>query len=198
MATAIILQTEGRRVYLLGNTYPVKDQIKSGGGKWDAQRGAWYVGVQRKALAEQLAGKATEGLQQRAQAEREDGISTSARVIKGRAEYQGKTYYVLAVGRSQADGKPYAKLAFRDGSRVFWAHDAGAVKVLKMYEEPTSIDALRAYAQRMQDTRAEFGNEMCAECEERRATTTAADSSGFVAGVCGRCASMSRWERSYC
>jgi hypothetical protein len=39
--------------------------------------------------------------------------------------------------------------------------------------------------------------EMCAECGERHAVTTASDSSGIVAGVCRRCAQMSSWERSY-
>jgi hypothetical protein len=195
---AITLQKEGRRVYLLGNTYPVKDQIKSGGGKWDAEKKAWYLGVQRKALAEELAGQATAGLQQRAQAERENGISTSACVIKGRAQYEGKTYYILAIGTT-AEGKQYAKLAFRDGSRVFWAKNADAVTVLRTYEEPTSIDSLRAYAERMKSAKEEFGGDgMCAECEERRAVTTASDSSGFIAGVCARCASMSPYERSYC
>lgn len=154
----ITLQTVGRRVYLIGNTYPVKDQIKSGGGKWDADRKAWYVGVQRKALAEELAGKAINGLASQAQVERENGISTSARIIKGRAQYEGRAYYVLAVGHT-AEGKRYVKLAFRDGSRVFWARNPEAVTVRTTYETPTSIDSLRAYAEHR---RAEDAGE--AEC----------------------------------
>ncbi|KKN38758.1 hypothetical protein LCGC14_0750210 [marine sediment metagenome] len=91
-----------------------------------------------------------------------DGIDTSDRVVRGRATYAGKTYYVLAEGISQRTGKPYAKLAFRDGSRVFWAKNVADVEVVKRYNEPTSIDALRAYANRR---RAEDAGEVeCALC----------------------------------
>jgi hypothetical protein len=38
----------------------------------------------------------------------------------------------------------------------------------------------------------------CDECGERRAVTTALDSSGITGRVCGRCAGMASYERSYC
>jgi hypothetical protein len=38
----------------------------------------------------------------------------------------------------------------------------------------------------------------CNECGERRAVTTALDSSGIAGAVCGRCARMSQYERSFC
>jgi hypothetical protein len=40
-------------------------------------------------------------------------------------------------------------------------------------------------------------SESCAECGRWGACVEAADSSGIVARVCRRCASMSEWERSY-
>jgi hypothetical protein len=196
----ITLQTEGRRVYLLGNTYPVKDRIKAGGGKYDPERKAWYVGVQRRELAAQLAGQASATLEKEREKEREDGISLTANVIRGRAEYKGKTYYILAHGHSRDTGAEYAKLCSRDGKMVFWAskEHMSTLEILKIYKEPTSIQSLRDYADRMKDARGEFGgDDMCAECGARRATTTASDSSGITAGVCGRCASMSQWERSF-
>lgn len=41
-------------VAITGNTYPVKDQIKALGGRWDAERKAWMVPVERAAQARQL------------------------------------------------------------------------------------------------------------------------------------------------
>lgn len=143
----ITLEHVGRRIYLIGNTYPVKDQIRDAGAKWDPERKAWYVGSQRKEVAEKIVGHL-------AGQKSEDGgetVSLDARVIRGRAEYQGKTYYLLAHGWSQKTGKQYAKLAFRDGSRVFWASDASAVKIIKQYEEPRSINQLREYAEKIKD-----------------------------------------------
>lgn len=40
----ITLEHIGRRVYLRGNTYPIKREIHGIGGHWDADAGAWWVG----------------------------------------------------------------------------------------------------------------------------------------------------------
>lgn len=36
------LEQDGSRWYILGNTYPIKDSIKSSGGRFDGARKAWY------------------------------------------------------------------------------------------------------------------------------------------------------------
>ena len=51
---AIALQTEATRIYLVGDTFPAKDQIKSIGGHWDAERRAWWVGKGKLADAENI------------------------------------------------------------------------------------------------------------------------------------------------
>jgi hypothetical protein len=48
MAPGITLQREGSRVYVAGNTYPVKDAIKAAGGHWDGDRKQWWVGAAKQ------------------------------------------------------------------------------------------------------------------------------------------------------
>lgn len=52
----VTVTREGRRSYLSGDTYPLKDAIKTAGGHWDADRRAWWIGDEAKAQA--LAAKA--------------------------------------------------------------------------------------------------------------------------------------------
>lgn len=194
---SIQIQTEGRRTYLTGNTYPYRDRIRAIGAHWDAGRKAWWTA--KKADAEALVQELQGAEQQAAEQEREAGISTSDPVIRGRAKYRGKTYYVLAHGVSQKTGKPYCKLAFRDGSRVFWARDVRDVEIIKEYREPKSIDSLRAYAEEAKRHQEQYpGHDgQCDECKERRGIIECQDSSGITGLCCRRCASLSPYERSF-
>lgn len=45
-------------VAITGNTYPVKDQIKALGGRWNAERKAWMVPADRAAEAQALVSRA--------------------------------------------------------------------------------------------------------------------------------------------
>lgn len=45
----ITIKTEGRRFYLIGNTYPIKDAIKNAGCSWDKDKGAWWTGSKERA-----------------------------------------------------------------------------------------------------------------------------------------------------
>ena len=151
---SIQIQKEGRRHYLIGNTFSIKDQIKSAGGHWDPDKRAWWVSKP------DVAAKFTQtslDFGEAAPAPKEETVHLDSRVIRGRAMYEGKAYYLLAQGISQASGRPYAKLCYRDGSKVFWAKDASQVVVQKTYEECTSINALRAYAERAKERQAEHG-----------------------------------------
>jgi hypothetical protein len=158
--STITLETVGRRVYLRGNTYPVRDQLSAGGAKWDPEQKGWYLGVQRRELAERLAAQSGAAQQAAARREREEGISPDADVIRGRCQVpnaEGKlvTYYVLAQGTGSKG--PYLKLCFRDGSKVFWARDPSKAQNLKMYRSPTSIASLRAFAEKAKS----FGTSEC-------------------------------------
>ena len=46
-AQAIQVEKEGRRVYLYGKTYPIKDDLKSLGARFDGQKRAWWFSSQK-------------------------------------------------------------------------------------------------------------------------------------------------------
>lgn len=50
--STITIQSEGRRHYLIGDTYPIKNAIRGAGCNWDRDRGAWWTG--KREVAEQL------------------------------------------------------------------------------------------------------------------------------------------------
>lgn len=157
----ISIQTEGRRTYITGDTYPVRDRIRAIGAKWDATRKAWWTG--KRAEAETLVAELNETAPAPAAEERSSDASNAPRdgldsVVAGRAEYKGKTYYVagrIDRGRTHWDDevapvttRDGAKvlLYFRDGSRQFWA-PLEAVRFLRGYSRPQTIRSLRDYAE---------------------------------------------------
>ena len=126
----IQIQSEGRRHYLIGNTYPIKDQLRKCGAKWDPDRRAWWTG--KKEVAEQIVAEAANAPAAGtadAPAPASDRLEDDSR-IAGKATYKGKTYILVWEGETRRG--PAAKLAFADGSKVFWA-DAAAVQVTKRY-----------------------------------------------------------------
>lgn len=146
----VTIEQVGRRYYLKGDTYPIKDVLRGAGCRWDARRKQWWTG--KKEVAERLASTdhAPAG-----EAKREEKVE----YVAGKAEYRRKTYYVVGRvvrGRTHwddtvepvktRDGGRYL-LAFFDGSRTFWA-DATAVRIVKQYDKPQTIAGLRRYAER--------------------------------------------------
>jgi len=51
---SIAIKAEGKRLYAIGNTYPIKDALKGIGAKWDADAKAWWVGVVKRSELEAL------------------------------------------------------------------------------------------------------------------------------------------------
>jgi len=154
----ISLQTEGRRIYVTGNTYPFKDQLKAAGAKFDGARKAWWIGVQKRDEIERAVAKA-----EPKQAQQSNGGGNTPRegldsIVAGRGKYKGRTYYLA--GREERgrthwddgvvpvqtrDGAKYL-LYFRDGSKQFWAAQE-LVEVGKIYQAPKTIRSLREYAE---------------------------------------------------
>lgn len=119
----ITLQTEGRRVYIIGNSFPIKEQIKSAGGHWDSDRKAWWIGAGKKEEIE----KAISGAP--AEQKKEEEIYDGE--VKGKASYKGKTYYVRFYGTT-VKGESF-RLVTLDGKLSFWA-DAVNVEWVKQYQ----------------------------------------------------------------
>lgn len=122
----VTIEKQGRRFYIKGNTYAIKDRLKSAGCKWDADSKCWYTG--KKEIADKLAGTELP-------AAKSGGFTKpttddlSNRRCDGKVEYKGRTYYV--VGRSQAKAKLW--LTVLDCSIEFWAAEAEC-KWVKRYE----------------------------------------------------------------
>jgi len=165
--SGITLQTEGRRTYITGNTYPIRDQIRAIGAHWDAKRKAWWTS--KRAEAEALIAQAGESAPAAPQPSQQDRTPRDGKdsIVAGRAEYKGRTYYIAGrrdsaggrrVGYGWADAveavttRDGAKvlLYFRDGSSQFWA-DRSAVSIVKTYDRAQTIAKLAEYAQRAKD-----------------------------------------------
>lgn len=164
----------GRRFYFRGAPFAAKDILRRGGAKWDPAERAWWTGKQE--IADELAGKIANNPDQ------EERLDRNARVLQGRAAYQGNTFFLLAEGVSRQTGKPYAKLAYKDGSRVFWAKDATQVRVITRYQEPKSLEALQSFMARKAKER-ETGE---CSCRCHRESNAGAPGSTLYDG-CERC-----------
>lgn len=174
---SIQIETEGRRTYIVGNTYPVRDQIRALGAHWDSERKAWWTAKAEEArqLAERLNGAQTApAASQGAPSSKapRDGLNS---VVAGRATYKGHTYYVAgrtAKGRTHWDDRVEAittqdgqkvLLYFRDGSSQFWAPlrqfgdrvtvaemattPPDVVCIVKSYDRPQTIRGLQRFAE---------------------------------------------------
>lgn len=134
MSAAIQIDSQGRRHYLRGNTYPIKDALRDAGCKWDGAEKAWWTG--KREVAERLLAAAVTAPQvssaPRSDAgKREETVGKNTAVI-GRGSYKDQPCLVLWLGAtSRGQG---AKLAAIDGGRIWWA-DAALVTITKRYAE---------------------------------------------------------------
>lgn len=128
----ITLEKIGKRIYIRGNTYSIKDELKSLGAKWDPQGKAWWALSEKEDELKQVVKSALA----------KNGFKNL--LVHGRAIYRGKAYYLLFEGETK---RGYSiRLTFRDGSKDFWVKDVSDVQILKRYEHPRSIEDLHAYA----------------------------------------------------
>src|SRR4051812_10682709 len=117
---AVSVEKQGQRVYLVGDTYAVRDRIKAMGGHWDGGRRAWWVGAKKAAEAEALAASLAA-----APPAPKAGPGDDAR-LKAKVTYKGRTYYVIAESADRC------RLTVLDGSVDFWA-DKSACELVKVY-----------------------------------------------------------------
>ena len=181
--SSITLETAGTRIYLIGNTYPVKDAIKAAGGHWDGERRAWWLGAAKRAEAERLATATPAPSAASSDTSPYDGE------VRGTVTYTspktGKTskMYVRWEGRTSR-GTEAVRLVSFDGRIDFWA-DATSVQWIKRYalregyrgaraSYPT-LSGLRRYAAQAKTVR-EGGD--CPRCADREAR-------GLQTGYCG-------------
>lgn len=162
----ITLQRDGQRVYLTGDTFAIKDQIKGMGGHWDVDRRSWWVGIAKQAEAERLAAS-TPSASPDALRPKQDPSDIR---LTGKGKYKGRSYFL---GSRTRDGAKVRCLTLPDdkGDYLdFWAAIA-EVTVEKTYSpreyrgrtEYTTLGSIASFVAREKRTRAD-GGETCAEC----------------------------------
>lgn len=115
-SNTVATETIGRRIYITGNTFPLKEALKSAGCQWDSERRQWWIGAGKQAEIDAIIS---------APPPKED---LSTKRLYGKAQYKGREYYML--GESQT-GK--YRLTVLDGSIDFWA-DKAQCTVTKTYQ----------------------------------------------------------------
>lgn len=161
---AVTLERAKARVYFLGDTYPIRGDIKALGGHWDGDRRAWWVGAAKLAQAEALVASIgatptresaaladSVGLRPEAPAGmvtdklREEGRDADADAIArpredpGAIRLSGKGRYKgrdYYLGATTRDGRRVRLLTLPDaqGAYLDFWADAAAVEVTKTYQ----------------------------------------------------------------
>lgn len=152
---SITVEKQGRRYYFQGNTFPIKDQLRAAGAKWDAEKKAWWTG--QADVAERLTSASPVAPTAPSSSPTREAPGLDA-TVSGRAEYKGHTYYVagrIVRGRTRYDDSVAAVVSrdgertllySRDGSMQFWAPSA-QIALVKSYRRASTIASLREYAQ---------------------------------------------------
>jgi len=120
MTIEVATEKVGARIYVVGNTYAIKDRLKGAGCHWDGGRKQWWIGA---AKADKISGIVG---QLDGQEVKEDLADSP---VYGKVEYKGRTYYVIA--QSERTGK--LRLTVLDGGIDFWAA-ADQCRWVKQYE----------------------------------------------------------------
>ena len=124
---SVSVERIGRRHYICGLPYDQRAAAKEQGCKWDPERRQWWTG---KAEVADCVLRAAGEVAQRSRPDDAQGDRTE---IIGRAKYKGRIYYLCYEGHAKSDGRRIYKLAFRDGSKVFWAQNGEPVEIVKRY-----------------------------------------------------------------
>lgn len=155
----ITFATQGQRVYVRGDTYPLREVLRGLGAKWDPEVRAWWVGRTR---ADALAQALEEAGRQNSHGSALGSAPGEDAVVAGRAEYRGRPCYLagrVIRGRTRWDDE-VATVETRDGGRVLlysvdgarqWWGGREEVRVVKAYQRPQTIGGLRRFAERVRE-----------------------------------------------
>lgn len=150
----ITVERIGRRSYLRGAPYAMRERLRAAGAKWDAAERAWWLSKDQEAHA------LAEALHIANDAPRAEGLTDDTRLL-GRATYKGKSYLVLWEGTT-ARG-PAAKLCIAKADATpFWVSQ-GEYEIVKRYApreirgrmEPYTWGKHRAFLERAAEARAQ-------------------------------------------
>lgn len=115
---SIDVTKKGEKFLIRGYTYPIKEELKALGCKWDKKEKAWTT--DNLEVAKQLRDNPPK-----------ETVDENALVVVAKAKYKDREYPVI---HRKGEG---AKLSFSDGSAVFWVK-SGA-EILETYDPPISL-----------------------------------------------------------
>lgn len=151
------IEQVGARLYIANSPYSIKDRLKSIGCHWDADRRQWWIGQAKRAELEAIisSSSATEPKERYTPPTAEE---LAKKPCTGKAEYKGRTYYV--VGHSRGTAKYL--LTVLDCSISFWVPTSDC-RITKTYPareykgrtEHQTVGGIRAFVEREKRAKAE-------------------------------------------
>lgn len=136
------LEKVGRRYYVRGDSYSLKDTLKENGCKWDATERAWYT-ANKEAAEAILAIFENAGDKKGERVEVTEGMATE---VCGRLQYKGAAYYYSWEGQTKS-GDRKAKAVTMDGTKSFWVTYPD-YQVTAAYKNKRTIQNLKDYAEK--------------------------------------------------
>lgn len=152
----------GRRSYVFGDTYSLRERLRQIGAKWDPDRRGWYVPISDKSKLEDLV---DEVLSDRGVDAPPASLSMASDngpgedgVVFGRAVYKDRPCYVagwVERGRTRFDDfvhpvttKDGTKLLLysMDGKKKWWAPES-SVRIERMYQKPKTIGSIKRFVE---------------------------------------------------
>ncbi len=110
---SIDVTKKGERFLIRGYTYPIKEDLKKLGCKWDKAEKAWIT--EDVKVARQLRDDPPK-----------ETVAVEAAVVVAKASYKDREYPVI---HRKGEGM---KLAFTDGSAVFWVKEGA--EIVEIYD----------------------------------------------------------------
>lgn len=174
-----MLTTEkvGKRIYVIGDTYPIKDKLKNEGAHWDNDRKAWWIGAGKESAIQHIINPPVGSTPVAPVEKNLDDL----RVV-GKANYKGRTYYALWYGYSEKYNGFRAHLSSLDNKIDFWCDaspngqgdDSLMAVIVKTYAsreyrgrtEYTTLGSLKRFIEGQKSSESK-GLEACAECGKR-------------------------------
>ena len=120
---SIDVTKKGERFLIRGYTYPIKEELKKLGCKWDKVEKAWSTDDVE--VAKQLRDNPPK-----------ETIDVKAEVVIAKAKYKDREYPVI---HRKGEG---AKLAFSDGTAVFWAKEGA--EIIETYDPAISLEDFKS------------------------------------------------------
>jgi hypothetical protein len=128
------------RIYLTGNTYPVREEIKAAGGKWDPERKAWWVTPDKRPAMLRIAAKVRH-LPKAQRGPKFPPGNHDPVIGEARLANDNRNYLIGWMGRLKNGPKAgalFAKLITLDGTRSFWK-TGKEIRILRRFEEPQPL-----------------------------------------------------------